>query len=116
MAHHLLVLCLAVLLTLVHADTRTFNFSVGWVNRNPDGLQERRVMGINGQWPIPRIEANVGDRIVVHLKNDLGDVPTSLHFHGLFMNGTNHMDGVAFGTLLDRFVFMVLQFYHAFGL
>ena len=80
--------------SLVHAETRTYNFSVGWVTRNPDGLRPRPVIGINGQWPIPQIEAVVGDRVVVHLTNQLGNQSTSLHFHGLFMNGTNEMDGV----------------------
>ncbi|KAK4960852.1 hypothetical protein LTR66_012835 [Elasticomyces elasticus] len=77
------------------AVVRTYDFTVGWVNQNPDGLHERRVMGINGQWPIPTISADVGDQVVVNLKNDLRDRPCSLHFHGLFMNGTTHMDGVA---------------------
>ena len=82
------------LLSLVHAETRTYHFDVGWVTRNPDGLFDRPVIGINGQWPIPRIEATVGDRVVVNMNNQLGNQSTSLHFHGLFMNGTNEMDGV----------------------
>ena len=80
--------------TEVLAATRTYDFEIGWVNRNPDGLKERPVIGINGQWPIPRIEATVGDRIIVNLNNQLGNESTSLHFHGIFMNGTNEMDGV----------------------
>ena len=82
------------ILSFVSAATRTFDFTVAWVNRNPDGLQTRPVIGINGQWPTPRIEAEVGDRLVVHLHNQLGNQSTSLHFHGLFQNGTNEMDGV----------------------
>jgi iron transport multicopper oxidase len=82
------------LFSVVHAETRTYNFNVGWVTRNPDGLLDRPVIGINGQWPIPRIEATVGDRVIVQLNNQLGNQSTSLHFHGLFMNGTNEMDGV----------------------
>lgn len=81
--------------TTVSADTRTYDFTVSWVRGNPDGLHERRVMGINGQWPIPTIYATVGDEVVVNLQNELGDRPCSLHFHGLYMNGTSHMDGVA---------------------
>lgn len=82
------------LISFVYAEIRTYNFNVGWVTRNPDGLFDRPVIGINGQWPIPRIEATVGDRVVVNLNNQLGNESTSLHFHGLFMNGTNEMDGV----------------------
>jgi iron transport multicopper oxidase len=83
---------------LVNAATRTYDFSVGWVTRNPDGMHPRPVIGINGQWPIPRIEANVGDDMVVNMKNDLGNQSTSIHFHGLYQNGTSHMDGVAGAT------------------
>jgi hypothetical protein len=82
------------LISLVYAEIRTYNFNVGWVTRNPDGLFDRPVIGINEQWPIPRIRATVGDRVVVNVNNQLGNQSTSLHFHGLFMNGTNEMDGV----------------------
>lgn len=93
-----LALATTLLTTAVIADVREYNFTVGWVDRNPDGFHERRVMGINGQWPIPTIFATVGDQVVVNLKNELGDRPCSLHFHGLYMNGTTHMDGVAQST------------------
>ncbi|KAI1281547.1 Cupredoxin [Xylaria sp. FL0933] len=75
------------------AATVTYDFNIGWVTANPDGAFERLTIGINGQWPIPRIEANVGDNVIVHATNQLGNQSTSLHFHGLFMNGTSHMDG-----------------------
>lgn len=78
----------------VHAATVTYDFDVSWVYANPDGLQNRPVIGINGQWPIPTIRVTKGDRLVVNVKNSLGNQTTSLHFHGLYMNGTNHMDGV----------------------
>lgn len=79
--------------SLVAAKTVTYDFDIGWVSANPDGQFERQVIGINGQWPIPTIEGDVGDRIIVNVVNSLGDQATSLHFHGLFMNGTTHMDG-----------------------
>lgn len=77
------------------AATVSHDFNISWVRANPDGAFERPVIGINGQWPIPTIEADVGDRIVINVNNQLGNQSTSLHFHGLFMNGTNHMDGPA---------------------
>ena len=79
---------------VANAATITYNFTVSWVIANPDGLQPRPVMGINGQWPIPWITASVGDRVVVKLQNQLGNATTSLHFHGLYQNGTTEMDGV----------------------
>lgn len=92
---NLLVSTLLFCATLIAAETRTYDFTAGWVNRNPDGQFNRPVIGINGEWPIPPIVANVGDRVVVNLKNDLGNQSTSIHFHGLYQNGTTHMDGVA---------------------
>ncbi|OCT50136.1 Iron transport multicopper oxidase FET3 [Cladophialophora carrionii] len=95
---YFLVICAASFFSFSSAATRVYNFTAGWVTANPDGQFERATIGINGQWPLPRIEADVGDRVIVNLKNDLGNQSTSIHFHGLFMNGTNHMDGVGSGT------------------
>jgi iron transport multicopper oxidase len=81
------------LLSTVHSATVTYDFDVAWTHANPDGLQNRPVMGINGQWPVPPIVATKGDQVIVNVKNSLGNESTSLHFHGLYMNGTTHMDG-----------------------
>ncbi|OXV09518.1 hypothetical protein Egran_02719 [Elaphomyces granulatus] len=81
------------LLGLSKATTHTYDFNVTWVTANPDGLYERPVIGINGQWPIPIINTTVGDRVIIHLHNQLGNESTSLHFHGFFQNGTTEMDG-----------------------
>jgi len=51
--------------------------------------------GINGQWPLPIMRATVGDQVIVNVDNQLGNQSTTLHFHGLFMNGTSNMDGPA---------------------
>ncbi|KAL7624079.1 hypothetical protein AAE478_005636 [Parahypoxylon ruwenzoriense] len=83
----------ASLLSLSRAATVTYNFNISWVITNPDGTFDRPTIGINGQWPIPPIVANTRDNIVIHVTNQLGNQSTSLHFHGLFQNGTAHMDG-----------------------
>ncbi|KAL6251810.1 ferroxidase fet3 [Rhinocladiella similis] len=70
-------------------------FNVTWVMANPDGLYERKVIGINNTWPLPVIEVDKGDRLVVHAHNGLGDKDTSIHFHGMFQNGTTDMDGAS---------------------
>jgi iron transport multicopper oxidase len=80
-------------LSLASAATVTYDFNATWVTANPDGAFPRPVIGINNKWPIPIIEANIGDRIIVNLNNQLGNQSTSLHFHGVYMNGTTHMDG-----------------------
>ncbi|KAM3443595.1 hypothetical protein MY4824_000481 [Beauveria thailandica] len=78
---------------LAQAAVVLHDFKIGWVTVNPDGAFDRTAIGINGQWPIPRIDANVGDTVIIHVHNQLGNQSTSLHFHGLVMNGTAHMDG-----------------------
>ena len=78
---------------LANAATVTYDFDVGWVTANPDGAFKRPTIGINGQWPLPAITATVGDRVVVNVKNNLGNQTTSLHFHGIYMKGTPNMDG-----------------------
>lgn len=78
-----------------NAATVTYDFNITWVTANPDGMADRPTIGINGQWPIPTIRVNKGDRLIVNVLNSLGNQSTSLHFHGLFMNGATHMDGPA---------------------
>lgn len=95
------LLPLALLLPVISAATVTYDFDIGWVTANPDGQADRPVIGINGKWPIPRIEADVGDRIIVNVVNSLGNQSTSLHFHGLFQNTTTHMDGPVQVTQCD---------------
>jgi iron transport multicopper oxidase len=79
----LLPICL--FLATASAGTVTHDFEVSWIYANPDGFQNRPVIGINGQWPIPTITATKGDRIIVNVKNSLGNESTSLHFHGLYV-------------------------------
>ncbi|PSN75263.1 hypothetical protein BS50DRAFT_36444 [Corynespora cassiicola Philippines] len=87
------VLFLAFLhVSLSFAKTVTYDFDVGWVSAAPDGFV-RPVIGINGQWPNPTIEANVNDTIVVNLRNSLGNESTSLHFHGMWQQGSGTSDG-----------------------
>lgn len=52
----------------------------------------RPLLVINGQYPGPLIRANRGDRLLINLKNQLSN-GTSMHWHGLFQNSTNWMDG-----------------------
>ena len=96
-SHTMLFLVLSSLLSLfqgVLSVKSTFlEYNITWVHRNPDGRFDRPVMGINGQWPIPALEVNKGERMVVTVRNQLGNETTSVHWHGLYQNGTAHMDG-----------------------
>ncbi|KAG0707940.1 Fet3 ferroxidase [Suillus ampliporus] len=59
---------------------------------NPDGLFERRVIGVNGTWPPPPIEVSTADSLLVHVTNGI-DKPATLHHHGMYFNSTSWMDG-----------------------
>lgn len=88
--------CLAIWLALpalAAAETHVFNYTAGYVDVNPDGLYEKKEIGFNGQWPLPEIHVNKGDRVVLYLTNGLENKNTSLHFHGMFMRGENWSDG-----------------------
>lgn len=87
------VLVLLLFAKVALAATVTYNWDVTWVSVNPDGQRVRPAVGINGQWPCPAITANVGDRVVINVKNKLGNETTSIHFHGLYQQGSNAMDG-----------------------
>lgn len=84
---------IALLIRLTVAKTHKFNLTASWVKANPDGVFERDVIGLNGQWPLPVLRVNQGDRIELLLTNGLGNANTSLHFHGLFQRGSSFMDG-----------------------
>ncbi|MCJ1321888.1 hypothetical protein MMC15_007233 [Xylographa vitiligo] len=58
---------------------------------NPDGVYKPMVV-INGQFPGPMIHCNEGDTITVNVRNK-GVNATSIHWHGIYQNGTNWMDG-----------------------
>lgn len=78
--------------------THVYKFNVSWVVASPDDPDAdenstKPVIGINGKWPLPLMEATVGDRVIVHLLNLLETEPTSLHFHGLYLRNETHMDG-----------------------
>lgn len=74
------------------AATVAHDFTISWLTSSPDGFA-RPVIGINSAWPPPPIVASVGDRVVITVRNELEKHSTSLHFHGLFMEGANSMDG-----------------------
>jgi iron transport multicopper oxidase len=86
------LLALLAIFRAYSAATVILNWDITWVTANPDGVS-RPVIGINGVWPCPAISASVGDRVVIHVNNKLGNETTSIHFHGLFQQGAATMDG-----------------------
>jgi iron transport multicopper oxidase len=98
MANLLLAAVLLLFCSCTAAKTVTYDFNVSWVTANPDGLADRKVIGINGQWPLPVIEVDKGDRLVVNMYNGLGDKNASIHFHGMYQTDTSNMDGASMVT------------------
>ncbi|KAK3062815.1 hypothetical protein LTS18_003301 [Coniosporium uncinatum] len=82
------------LVTAAIAGSVTYDWDIGWTTAAPDGFS-RPVIGINGQWPIPVLECNVGDMVTVNLKNSLGNQTTGIHYHGMTQTGTPQMDGTS---------------------
>lgn len=71
--------------------TREYNWTIASATLNPDGVYRPMIL-INNQYPGPLIECNEGDTIIVHVDNQAVNA-TAIHFHGMFQNGTNAMDG-----------------------
>ncbi|KIM71371.1 laccase [Piloderma croceum F 1598] len=67
----------------------------------PDGFQRSAVLA-DGKFPGPLIQGNKGDRFQIKVSNRLRDDSmersTSVHWHGIFQNGTNYNDGTGFVT------------------
>ncbi|KAK0649983.1 Cupredoxin [Cercophora newfieldiana] len=84
-------------------NTISLNWDIEWVaSKNPlfpspRGVP-RPVIGINGAWPLPTVEATVGDIVEITVNNKLGNETTGIHWHGLHQIGTSHMDGAAHVT------------------
>ncbi|KAK0568694.1 hypothetical protein OC861_001696 [Tilletia horrida] len=72
-------------------QTREYNWTLSEVIAAPGGIT-RRMLVVNGKFPGETIEANLGDRIIVHVNNQLSNT-TAMHWHGQYQNGTNYMDG-----------------------
>ncbi|KAG0143359.1 hypothetical protein CROQUDRAFT_66288, partial [Cronartium quercuum f. sp. fusiforme G11] len=74
------------------ASLRRYELVITNTTAGPDGFW-RTVLAINNQIPGPLIEANEGDSLEITVINHL-DSPVTIHWHGLYQNGTNWEDGV----------------------
>ncbi|KAF2141018.1 multicopper oxidase [Aplosporella prunicola CBS 121167] len=73
--------------------TREYHWIIQDAERNPDGVYRPMIL-INGEFPGPLIECNQGDTITVYIENQSTN-STSFHWHGIYQNGSNWMDGTA---------------------
>ncbi|KAK8112015.1 uncharacterized protein PG998_008472 [Apiospora kogelbergensis] len=85
------------LIPLVSAKTLELYWELSWKFVAPDGFG-RPVVSVNNQWPPPALDGVVGDRVIVHVFNRLGNETASIHWHGLQQIGQNTMDGPAAAT------------------
>lgn len=83
---------LATWVGLAAAKDVYLNWNVTWATAAPDGF-ERPAIGINGQWPCPQIDVDVGDQLIVDVYNGLGNESTAIHWHGMRQEGSGVMDG-----------------------
>ncbi|KAI1422257.1 multicopper oxidase-domain-containing protein [Xylaria sp. FL1777] len=74
-------------------QVREYEWTITDGEAHPDGIH-RPMMLINNQFPGPLIEMNEGDILIVKLVNKASN-STAIHWHGIFQNGTNWMDGAA---------------------
>ncbi|CAG8503964.1 24302_t:CDS:10 [Dentiscutata erythropus] len=72
--------------------TKFFDLTIEKATLSPDGFT-RQLSTINGQYPGPTLEVNKGDRIVMKIRNKLGE-PTAIHAHGMLQRDTPWFDGV----------------------
>lgn len=64
--------------------TLRYTFDVSYISGNPDGVWTNSILGINGQFPGPVIEGEVGDLLQVTLINNIQDGQNvTLHWHGI---------------------------------
>lgn len=83
MALRKLFASLLLLATHVAAETRTFDWNITWVARNPDGMHSRPVIGINNEWPLPTVNITKGDRVIVNMNNQVCDATIASIAHPL---------------------------------
>lgn len=74
------------------AKTITHRWAITSGYRSPDGVK-KKVYLVNGEFPGPTIECRSGDRLVIHVENELESEGISIHWHGLYMRNANSMDG-----------------------
>ncbi|KAK2747994.1 hypothetical protein FQN57_001585 [Myotisia sp. PD_48] len=86
---------------ILHPDEHIFrppttiqlNWTITSDFRRPDRVR-KHVYLINGIFPGPTVEARSGDRLIINVVNALINEGVALHWHGLHMRASNHMDGV----------------------
>ena len=61
-----------------------------------DGVNYRALLLINGRIPGPTLVVYEGQIVIVHVFNQLDSIGITIHWHGMFQQGSAYMDGVGF--------------------
>ncbi|KAI9351248.1 Cupredoxin [Obelidium mucronatum] len=76
---------------------KTFTWDIGYVNGVTRFNTTRRMIGVNGKWPIEGMVVDYNDTVIFNVVNHL-DKETAIHFHGIFHYGSQNMDGATYAT------------------
>ncbi|KAJ1642449.1 ferroxidase fet3 [Coemansia asiatica] len=90
-------LLILVCLICCWAERVVVDWNIGYLEVNRDGHFTRKAIGVNGKLPVPPVYITSGDTLILNVVNSL-DQPTTVHAHGIFQKGTNHMDGAGMVT------------------
>lgn len=72
-------------LDLGYCKNRQYTFRVSYVSGTPDGVWTNSILGINGKFPGPVIEAEMGDTLEITVINDIQDGQNvTIHWHGIY--------------------------------
>ena len=80
--------------TIIRDETFTTNNCS--VPMTLDGVNYRTLLLINGRIPGPTLVVYAGQIVVVHVVNKLESIGITIHWHGMFQQGSEWMDGVGF--------------------
>lgn len=80
----------------VEAKTVSHTFEVKYFSGSQDGVYKEKIIGINGQFPGPTIEAEVGDILQIDLVNNHQDGQNAtIHWHGIHQKHSHCEDGTS---------------------
>lgn len=83
-------------LSCVEAKVLYYTLEVYYISGSPDGIHKDKILGFNGEFPGPTLEADVGDTLEVTLINRIQDGQnTTVHWHGVHQRGSLFEDGTS---------------------
>jgi len=80
---------------IMEGEVRVFELETSAIEWNILDYERVMAYAFNGQVPGPRLRLTEGDRVRIHVTNQLPE-PTTVHWHGLIL--PNAMDGPAYIT------------------